>query len=104
MTVIIPLSNVASQTLSVALDGQSCQIKVYQKTTGLFLDLSLNNAPILSGQICRDRVKIIRESYLGIQGDFAFFDTQGLSDPVYDPTYAALGTRFKLVFFSASEL
>lgn len=97
---IVPLAAKPSQTLSILLANQNCQIAVYQKTTGLYLDLSTNNAAVKTGIICRDRVKLIRHAYLGFTGDLAFFDTQGTSDPTYD----GLGARYQLVYLEASDL
>jgi hypothetical protein len=96
----IPLSAVPSQKPTTMLAGQNCQIKVYQKTTGLYLDLYVNNAPIVTGVIARDRVLIVRQPYLGFTGDLSFFDTQGVSDP----TYEGLGARYQLVYLEASDL
>lgn len=96
----IPLQAVSSQTLSAVLANQNCQIAVYQKTTGLYFDLSVNNAPIVTTKLCRDRVKLVRQEYLGFDGDLAFVDTQGRDDP----EYAGLGSRFVLVYLPASSL
>ncbi|VBB10623.1 phage baseplate plug family protein [Burkholderia stabilis] len=96
----IPLTANPAQKLSVLLAGQNCQISVYQKTTGLYLDLSVNNAPIKSGIICRDRVLLVRHAYLGFVGDLTFFDTQGVDDP----EYSGLGTRWQLVYLEAGDL
>lgn len=96
----IPLQAVPSQSLSVLLAGQNCQINVYQKSTGLFLDLSMNNAPVLTTVICRDRVKLVRQVYLGFVGDLAFVDTQDLSDP----DYTGLAGRFALVYLEVADL
>lgn len=96
----ISLAAVPAQTLSVVLASQNCHITVYEKSTGVFLDLAINNRPIMSGVICRDRVKLVRQAYFGFVGDLAFFDTQGTSDP----TYAGFGNRFVLVYLEASDL
>lgn len=90
----IPLSSVPAQRLSVQLDGQSCVILVYQKSTGLYLDLSVAAVPIVTGALCRDRVWIVRDGYLGFVGDLAFVDTQGEDDP----TYTDLTDRFQLLW------
>lgn len=97
---IVPVSAAPSQSLSALLAGQNCQINVYQKTTGLYLDLAINNVPIKSGVVARDRVWLIRHPYLGFVGDLMFADTQGTSDPTYD----GLGTRYLLVYLEASDL
>jgi hypothetical protein len=96
----IPLSAVPSQKLSTLLGGQNCQLKVYQKTTGMYLDLYVNNVPIVTGVIARDRVLVVRQSYLGFVGDLSFFDTQGVADPTYD----GLSARYQLVYLEASDL
>ena len=77
----IPISATPSQSLSVQLAGQQCQISVYQKSTGVFMDLSANGVPIVSAMLCLDRVKLVRHPYLGFIGDLAFVDTQGAQDP-----------------------
>jgi hypothetical protein len=89
-----------SQSLTVLLSSQNCQINVYEKSTGVFLDLYVNNAPIMTGVICRDRVLLVREDYLGFVGDLAFYDTQGTSDP----TNSGFGTRYLLVYLAESDL
>lgn len=96
---IVPVSATPSQSLSALLAGQNCQINVYQKTTGLYLDLAINNAPIKSGMLCLDRVLLIRHPYLGFIGDLAFFDMQGTSDP----TYEGLGGRYRFTYIEASD-
>jgi hypothetical protein len=96
----IPITATPSQKLNVLLANQNCQISVYQKTTGIYLDLYVNNEPIITGVVCRDRVMLVRQSYLGFVGDLAFFDTQGTDDP----TYTGLGARFQLVYLEASDL
>lgn len=97
---IVPLSATPSQTLSVLLGGQNCQINVYQKTTGLYVDLSVNNTPLVQGAIARNAVKIVRHPYVGFIGDLAFLDTQGTSDPVS----TGLGARYQFVYLEASDL
>ena len=96
----IPLQAVPSQTLSVLLGAQNCQIDVYQKSTGLYLDLSINNNPVLQTVICRDRVKLVRQAYHGLAGDLAFMDLQGFSDP----DYTGLAGRFVLLFLEPADL
>jgi hypothetical protein len=97
---IIPLQAVPSQSLSVVLDGQNCQINVYQKSTGMFLDLAVNNLPIISAAICRDRVRLVRTTYQGFVGDLSFIDTMGTADPAY----AGLGAQFQLLYLQAADL
>lgn len=97
---VIPLSATPSQTLNVLLASQQCKINVYAKSTGVFIDLYVNDAPIMTGVICRDRVKLVRQAYLGFTGDLVFVDTQGLNDPTYD----GFGTRYMLVYLETTDL
>jgi hypothetical protein len=96
----IPLRAVPSQSLSVVLAGQNCQISVYEKSGAVYLDLLISHAPIITTTLCHDRVCLVRSSYLGFVGDLAFIDLQGSDDPSFD----GLGSRFVLVYLEASEL
>lgn len=97
---IIPLQAVASQALAVVLAGQSCQIKVQQKSTGMYCDLYVNNALIIGGVVCENLNRIVRSTYLGFIGDLMFGDTQGTDDPYY----TGLGTRFLFIYLEESDL
>lgn len=96
----LALAAIPAQSFSAVLGGQNCQISVYQKSTGVFVDIAINNSRIISGKICLDRVKLVRQAYLGFVGDLFFADTQGVSDPVY----TGFGTRYQLVYLEASDL
>lgn len=97
---IIPLIPVPSQKLEITLGNQTCQIEVYQKSTGLYLNLSVNNALIIGGVICQNLNRIVRSTYLGFIGDLAFIDNEGSADPVY----TGLGNRYSLAYLDASDL
>jgi hypothetical protein len=96
----IPLQAVPAQQVTVSLANQPCQIKVYQKTFGLFLDLSVNNSLIVGGVLCQNLNRIVRSLYLGFIGDLGFVDTQGSNDP----DYTGLGARYLLVYLEVSDL
>jgi hypothetical protein len=68
---------------------------VFSVSSALFLDLYVNDAPIVTGVIGLNLVGIVRDAYLGFTGELYFWDTQGLGD---DPTSAGLGGRFSLVW------
>jgi hypothetical protein len=97
---IIPLQPVPSQTVAVLLADQNCQIKCYQKSTGMFLDLYVDDALIIGGVICLNLNRIVRSLYLGFIGDLAFIDSTGSADPIY----TGLGDRFNLAYLEVSEL
>lgn len=96
----VPLLATPSQTLNVTLGGQACTIAVYQKSTGVFLDLSIAGAIKMSCVICRDRVRLAREAYVGLVGDLCFVDTQGASDP----DYTGFGSRYLLVYLALGDV
>ena len=58
---IVPLVPVASQSVNVVLAGQPCTINVYAKSTGMFLDLLVNDVLIIAGVVCLDGVRIVRD-------------------------------------------
>jgi len=97
---IIPLAAVASQTLKVVLAQQNCVLNVYQQSTGMYLDVILEGETILTGVLCRDRVRCVRQAYLGFIGDLAFMDTEGTDDPVY----SGLGSRWVLMYLLPEDL
>lgn len=97
---VIPLQAVPSQRMTVLLADQNCQINVYQKSTGLYLDLYINNEPVSTTVLCLDRVRLIRQQYKGFIGDLCFIDTWGRENP----TYTGLGERFLLVYLEQEEV
>jgi len=96
---IVPLQSVPSQTFAITLGGQPCKIDVITRGDGLYLNLYVNDVLILGGVAARDRVRLVRDAYLGFVGDLYFFDTQGVSDPQYD----GLGARWQLRYLEAGE-
>ena len=66
---IIPIKPQASQQVNVPLAGQPCTINVYQKTTGLYVDLYVNDVLIIGGVIALEANRIVRSAYLGFIGD-----------------------------------
>lgn len=97
---VIPLDAVPNQTVSLVLDYQNCQINVYQKSTGLFVDLYKDNSLVIAGVLARNLRLILMGTYLGFSGDLMFYDNQG----DHDPEYAELGGRYSLLYIPASEM
>lgn len=97
---IIPTQAVPNQAITVTLAEQSCQINVYQKLYGLFVDLYVLDTLIVAGAPALNLNRIVRSTYLGFVGDLIFIDTQGADDP----SFTGLGTRFHLAYLEASEL
>ena len=96
---VVPTIPIPYQIFTVQLNNQNCQISIYQKSTGLFLDLYISGTLIIGGVICEDRNRIVRNAYLGFVGDLAFFDNQGSSDPFY----TGLGSRYSLLYLDPSD-
>ncbi len=91
----IPLIPTPSQSLTVNLGGQKCEIKIDQKYDNhVFLSMRVNDVDVVTSGICRDRVSLVRHDYLPFIGTLAFVDTQGASDPVY----TGFGSRFQLAY------
>lgn len=105
MSQIVPLQAVPSQIVNVTLNNQNCQLEVFQKNTGMFINVYIDNALIIGGVICENANVIVRSTYLGFIGDLAFVDTQPnlISGPA-DPTYDGLGTRFVLEYLFPADL
>ena len=115
----IPISAVPSQTLSIVLDGQSCQLALYQKqpivdeygvAAGLFFDLVVGNVPIITAARCLDRTPILQDrQYLGVLGEFMFLDTLATAGgpPTFNggpPYYTGLGDQFVLLYLAPADL
>ena len=97
---VIPIQAVPAQQLQVTLGGQACQLSIYQKSTGLFIDVYVAGVLIIGGVVCLNRTVIVRDIYLGFVGDLAFVDTQGSTDP----TYTGLGVRYLLYYLTPADL
>lgn len=97
---VIPLQPVANQIITPVVNGQNCQFNVYQKNTGLFIDILVNNTLILGGILARNMTLLVMTPYLGFVGDLIFMDTQGSNDPVYE----GLGSRYLLMYVAPSEI
>lgn len=97
---IIPVQAVGNQTLTVLLSNQSTRLNIYQTLYGLFMDVFVNDEPIVQSVQCENLNRIVRDLYLGFAGDFLWDDLQGTSDP----SYSGLGSRFVLTYLAPSDL
>jgi hypothetical protein len=97
---IVPVRAVPNQTLSILLANQPCRLTLKTRWFGLFMDVSVNDSPVVQGVICQRWNRIVRSAYLGFIGDFAFWDTQGKSAPTFD----GLGDRYLLYYLEKSDL
>lgn len=95
---VVPTQPLPNQVLQVVLGGQACTIHLYQKSTGLYLDLAVNDVPIVSGVLCLVGVRVVRSGYLGFAGDLAFFDTRSGDSATDQVASDGLGGRFFLAY------
>ena len=96
----IPLQALRSQSISVELAGQQCTIRLIQRQSFLYMDLTVDGLVVMQGVPCLYANKMVRYSYLGFTGDLVFMDNSGQSQPSYD----GLGDRFPLYYMEASDL
>ncbi|CFQ73960.1 hypothetical protein N4227_12985 [Yersinia enterocolitica] len=97
---VITLENKKSQSIFITLEGQSCLIRLIQRDSSIYMDLTVNGDPILQGIPCLYANKIVRYKYLGFRGDLFFLDNEGQSDPQWN----GLADRFPLYFITEAEL
>lgn len=90
----IPLQAVPSQFTKVVLGNQNFQILLQQKEQGLFVDVNVDGADIVTSVIARDNDDILCRKYTGIVGSLKFYDLQGATDP----HYTGLNSRYVLMY------
>ena len=96
---VIPIQPVPSQQLQCVLAGQNCQIAIYEKKQGVFVDLNSNGFDISIARLAINGIKLT-QNYSGFSGNLLFIDTQGTDDP----TASGMGSRFQLVYVTAAEV
>lgn len=89
-----------SQSLSITLAGQLCIIRLIQRESFIYMDLTVNGNPIMQGVPCLYGNKMVGYAYLGFKGDMVFIDNDGQSDPSYE----GLGSRYILHYIEESEI
>ena len=97
---IVPTLATPSQTLNAQLNNQNCNLNIYQKFYGLFMDVYLGTTLVIGGVACWYNNLIVRSAYLGFIGDFVWTDTQGQTDPVY----TGLNDRYFLLYLAPSDI
>jgi hypothetical protein len=100
---LVPTQPIPNQQLQVQLANQACTIEIVQLAYGMFMTLFVGNTLIVSGVICQNLNRIVRDLYLGFTGDFVFFDTQGGQNPT-DPVFTGLGSRYQLIYLEVADL
>ena len=95
---VVPIQPVPSQQVQCVLAGQNCQIAIYAKRQGLFVDLNCNGLDVSVASLVLNTV-FLTHNYSGFVGNLLFVDTQGSSNP----TATGLGSRFQLVYLTTAE-
>lgn len=95
----VPLQPVPAQVSKVVLGGQNCQINIYQKPQGIFVDITADDVEIVTGTVARDIAPLVSRTYTSFVGNLLFIDTQGDSDP----SYSGFGSRFAMIYLTAEE-
>lgn len=93
----IPVSTTASQTLNVIISGVIFRLDIYQRSTGLYMNVWVSGTQVVAGAICQNLNPVMHADYLDLGGDFVWVDTQGYDDPTYDE----LGSRYVLTFLES---
>lgn len=101
MSLIIPTQPVPDQIIDVLLADQQTTIELRQLSTGLYMNLIADNQEIVGLVLCENLNRIVRDLYLGFEGDLIFLDNTGQNR---DPFYTGLGTDFSLVYILPEEL
>lgn len=91
---VVPLTPTPAQTFTITLAGQNVRINLYQKDTGLFADVKVNDAYIVAGVRCLNASPLVGSGYMGFKGNLTFLDLEGDEEP----TYVGLGDRFFLAY------
>jgi len=95
----VPLQPTPNQSLSIVLSNQSVTLNVYQKLTGMFMDVYVAGVLIIGGVLCRNLNRIVRDQYFGFQGDLLFLDNIGDTAPYY----TGLGGRYSLIYLQPTD-
>ncbi|WP_420703330.1 phage baseplate plug family protein [Aeromonas hydrophila] len=96
----VSIEPLKSQTVSVQLGGQQCELRLIQRPSAIYLDLTVNGNPIMQGVPCYYGNKLVRYRYLGFLGDLVFLDNAGTNDPQWD----GLGIRYQLFYLEEGEI
>ncbi len=101
MILEVPLRPIPAQAVGVILGDQQAILTLRQLASGLYINVAIENLEIVGLVICQNMNRIVRDAYLGFEGDLAFYDT---SDAREDPYFTGLGSRFQLLYFDSAAL
>lgn len=97
----VPVAPSASQTMSVVVGGQACEIALRQNGANIYFDLRANGEYIVRTRIVRNKQLLLLDAkYRKFNGDFIFIDTLGDTQP----EYSGLGTRYLLYYVAPIDI
>jgi hypothetical protein len=98
---VVPVQAIPNQGLQVTLAGQQVALNIFQTNYGAYMSVFSNGSAVVQSVICQDVNRIVRDTYLGFQGDFCWFDTTGGGE---DPVFTGFGSRFLLIYLEEADL
>jgi hypothetical protein len=98
----IPINSVPNQTFSVLLNKKNCTINLNNRGSYMYIDLYVNNTPVILGEKCSQAPLIIYE-YLAtiLGGNLIFVNTD--NGNAY-PFYTKFGITQQLIFFTSADI
>ncbi len=100
--VTVPLIAINNQELQIVLDEQNCTIHLYQLGDYFYLDLYIDDDPVVMGAIVQPKCGIIQSPSI-FRGQLYMIDNQNASDRQELPYVDGLGDRFEMVYVSSDE-
>jgi len=99
----IPLLNVPNQELMVTLDGQDFVLTVKQRGERVYMDATLDGAPLFSGAVCLPGLSVGHAPY-PMRGLFCWTDS--LAKPMQQtaPNYKEFRSRYHLFYVPEDEI
>lgn len=100
----IPLMAYVNQGLLVVLGEQECSVAIYQRGTGMYLDLYNGGETVCQGAICQPGMGIVQVATSAFSGQLYLLDTLSRGNEQQDPKWEGLGTRWRLYWLDAEEV
>lgn len=96
----IPLAKTPNQELAINLGNQIINITLNTRiNNNLYISVTADDEQIINNRICRSGERLINADYKNINGDLAFIDTLGNSDPIW----SELDDRYILYWVDKNE-
>lgn len=100
----LPLESTPNQEFLVTLEDQDCTIALYQRGERIYLDLSVDSAPVRQGAVCMPGMGIIQGAESGFVGQLYIIDERSIPNRQRPPQWEGLGTRWRLYYLTVEEM